>query len=184
MNSRLLVLALTFMTVSAASGQDQPNPLGQPLVGPEGMPIEGAFHDLPLRPGDEIYSDLEGARLKALLMEVDRISLEDRDRGNLFWGRNVGTWGHDRTQEWVESHFRRLGLTDIHREPFELDPQWQVQSWEIAFTGPEGSFELPSARPAVGTRSTPTEASTTLWSGSDRVRRLTFSVETCAVGPY
>ena len=28
------------------------------------------------------------------------------------------------TQDWVETGFRELGLTDIHRPEFDLPPQW------------------------------------------------------------
>ena len=68
--------------------------------------------------------------MKQFLMEVDAISLKDRDSGNLFWGRNVG---HARatttTQAWVESYFRKHNLQNVHRLPFDLAPQWTPKAW-------------------------------------------------------
>jgi hypothetical protein len=155
---RGLAIALMTLAASAASaGAQEPNPLGQPLLGPDGEIRDDAFIQIPLRVDDQQYADIQGGHLKDLLMEVDAISLRDRDRGNLFWGRNVGTQGHVETQDWVEGYFRQHGLVDVEREQFDLEPQWKVNSYEIGFTGASGSFPLESARPAQGGESTPAE---------------------------
>ncbi len=154
-----ILLVSLFLTMACSSGlnaqEPTPNPLGQPLLDSTGEIRDDAFLRVPLRAEDRPYSDLEGAHLKELLLEVDRISLEDRDRGNLFWGRNVGTWGHEATQEWVERHFRDHGLVDVHREPFNLDPQWRLLSFDIEFVAGGRPFTLESARPPQGATSTP-----------------------------
>lgn len=134
-----------------------PNPLGQPLLDANGYPREDAYIRIPLLPEDARYGAIRGERLKAWLMEVDAISLADRDRGNVFWGRNVGTWGHEQTQAWVESYFRRYGLVDVHRQRFELGPQWQASSYEITFAAGGRTFTLASARPPEDAESTPPE---------------------------
>ena len=90
-------------------------------------------------------------------MEVDAISLRDRDAGNVFWGRNVGTDGHVWTQEWVERNFRDNGLQDVHRQAFDLRPQWRPRRWDITFERNGQSFTLESARPPQGAASTPSE---------------------------
>jgi hypothetical protein len=138
-----------------ATGQAPPNPLGQPLLDAQGNPREDAYIRIPLRPEDARYRRIQGERLKAWLMEVDAISLADRDRGNVFWGRNVGTWGHEETQRWVEAYFRQYGLEDVHRQSFDLTPQWMPSSFALTFASGGASFALESARPAEDMASTP-----------------------------
>src|SRR5262252_5495989 len=72
-------------------GGGAPNKLGQPLLDPHGfVRDEAMLHSPALAPEDRKYADLDGRRMKQFVMEVDAISLKDRDRGNLYWGRNVG----------------------------------------------------------------------------------------------
>lgn len=142
----------------AGRGAAQANPLGQPLLDPKGFVRDDAMlKSPPLAPEDRKYADLEGRRMKQFLMEVDAISLKDRDSGNLFWGRNVGTPGHEATEAWVENYFRKNGLTDIHRLPFDLAPQWTPKQWDLTFTSGAKTIAMKSARPGTGTSSTPPE---------------------------
>jgi len=151
-----LALGLALAALATAAGaQTPPNPLGQPLLDANGILREDAYIHIPLRPDDTRYGRIQGDRLKAWLMEVDAISLADRDRGNLFWGRNVGTQGHVETQDWVERYFRQYGLQDVHRQSFDLSPQWQARSWDIDFASGGRSFTLESARPPEDMESTP-----------------------------
>ena len=132
-----------------------PNPLGQPLIDSPGHVREDAFIHIPLRPEDARYKDIDGVRMKAILNEVIAISDKDRDSGAVFWGRNVGTPGHAATQDWVESYFRKAGLRDIHRQPFDLRPQWIPKSFAINFSSAGKAFRLESARPQMNAVSTP-----------------------------
>jgi hypothetical protein len=147
-------LLLALGATAASARQTPPNPLGQPLLDADGFPREDAFIHIPLRPEDARYGVIEGARLKAWLMEVDAISLRDRDRGTVFWGRNVGTQGHVDTQDWVERYFRQYGLQDIRRQSFDLSPQWQASSFDISFSAGGSTFALESARPPEDAAST------------------------------
>ena len=139
----------------AAQQTPPPNPLGQPLLDADGVIRDDAFIRIPLRPDDRRYAGISGDRMKDQLREVDAISLADRDAGNLFWGRNVGTAGHVATQDWVEGHFRRNGLEDIRRQAFDLGPQWVLEAWDITFASGSETFSLESARPPQGAASTP-----------------------------
>ncbi len=143
-----IVLGGPFLSAQDPPAREGGNPLGQPLLDAAGHVREDAFLRVPLRPEDQRYADLDGTRLKALLMEVDAISLADKASGRLFWGRNVGTAGHDATQAWTENHFRRLGLQDVHRQTFDLSPQWTPTSFDIAFESGGRRFTLESARPS------------------------------------
>lgn len=139
-------------------GAVEPNRLGQPLLDPNGFVRDESMLRAPaLLPEDRKYADLEGKHLKQLVMEIDAISLKDRDSGNLFWGRNVGTPGHTATQDWVEGYFRKAGLTEVHRLPFDLAPQWTPKAWTLTFTSAGKTYDLKSARPATRTASTPPE---------------------------
>lgn len=151
--SLALTALVTLCLVPPAAAQD--NPLGQPLLDADGNVRDDAFIHIPLRADDAEYGDIQGDRLKDWLMEVDAISLADRDRGNLFWGRNVGTQGHEETQAWVEGYFRRYGLEDVHHEEFQLGPVWHPTSFDISFEANGRTFSLESARPPEGTESTP-----------------------------
>lgn len=153
----LSVLLLAIAVTWAGAQQTPPNPLGQPLLDANGFPREDAFIHIPLRPEDARYGVLDGARMKAWLTEVDAISLRDRDRGNVFWGRNVGTQGHVETQDWLERYFREYGLVDVRRQSFDLGPQWIPSSWDISFSAAGRTFSLESARPPEDGASTPPE---------------------------
>ena len=156
-NGRLFGFAMimALLTSGALAAQNTPNALGQPLLDASGAVRDDAFIRIPLRAEDQKYGDIEGERLKDFLMEVDAISLADRDRGNVFWGRNIGTLGHDETQDWVERYFRANGLENVYRQPFDVGPQWKPESWTINFSSGGRSFELESARPPQGAESTP-----------------------------
>ena len=150
-----LCTALLAATALPASSQAAPNPLGQPMLEADGSVRDDAFIPVPLLPEDQKYADLQADRLKQFLMEVDAISLADRDRGTVFWGRNIGTQGHKDTQDWVERHFLANGLENVHRQYFDLGPQWKPERWDITFASGGENFELESARPAEDAATTP-----------------------------
>ena len=151
----LAILVIATVALAAQQESPAPNPLGQPLVDAAGKVRDEAILRTPLLPEDRKYADLDGHRMKQFVMEVDAISLKDRDSGNLFWGRNVGTAGHLATQDWVEAYFRQHGLQNVHRMPFDLQPVWTPKSWDIDFPSGGRTFKLPSARPAARAASTP-----------------------------
>lgn len=133
-----------------------PNPLGQPLLDPAGHVKDAAMIRMPLAAADARYADLDGMRMTAIVKELAAISDRNRDAGEAFWGRNVGTSGHAETQDWVEAYFRKASLQNIHRKSFDLRPQWIAsKGWDVSFTSTGKAFSLKSARPAHGMPSTP-----------------------------
>jgi hypothetical protein len=157
----LLIATAATMFAQARAGRGggrpaaPPNPLGQPLLDASGHEREDAFIHAPLRPEDAKYADLDGLHMKSILNEVIAISRKDRDSGNVFWGRNVGTPGHVATEDWVESYFRKSALQDVHRQSFDLRPQWMPKRWNISFQSGGKTLQLASARPEQGAASTP-----------------------------
>lgn len=153
----LTVLALLVFGSSLVGQRrsPEPNPLGQPLLDAQGHVRDDAFIRIPLAAADARYADIDGDRMKAELTEFVAISAKNRASGDLFWGRNVGTSGHADAEDWVERRFRKAGLVNIHRETFDLRPQWVAKSWEVTFTAGGAPLKLVSARIAAGMTSTP-----------------------------
>jgi Peptidase family M28 len=137
-------------------GAAPPNPLGQPLLDPAGHPRDDVMLHAPLPAGEAKYGDLDGGHMKDVLQDFVAISRRNRESGEAFWGRNVGTAGHAEAQNWVDAYFRKVGLQKIHRESFDLRPQWFAsQGWEVSFASGGRTYTFPSARPAYGMPSTP-----------------------------
>ena len=151
---RCLLCSALFLNLPAIA---QENPLGQPLLDADGHVREDAFIHIPLRADDARYGDIDGGWMKQVMLEVIEFSREDQASGRLFWGRNLGTEAHTRAQDWAESRFRRFGLENVHRRRFPLEPVWNIESWQITFSGTDGDFTLPSARPPEKAESTPSD---------------------------
>ena len=78
-----LILAAAGIYIANPSAQNPapaPNPLGQPLLDPNGFVRDEAMLRAPPLAADARYADIDGRRLKQFLMEVDAISLKDRER--------------------------------------------------------------------------------------------------------
>src|SRR5436190_409080 len=126
-------------------GETAPNPLGQPLLDPTGHVKDEAMIHLPLAAADAKYADLDGKHMKSIVRELTAISDKNRDSGEAFWGRNVGTQGHVDTENWVEQYFRKNNLQNIHRKSFDLSPQWIPSAgWSVTFSNNGKAFTLPS----------------------------------------
>jgi peptidase M28-like protein len=137
-------------------GAAPPNPLGQPLLDPAGHVRDDAMVHAPLPAGEAQYADLDGRHMKEVVKDFVAISRRNRDAGEVFWGRNVGTAGHAEAQDWTEAYFAKVGLQKIHRQSFDLRPQWfPAKGWEVSFTSGGRSYTFQSARPAYGMPSTP-----------------------------
>jgi hypothetical protein len=137
-------------------GAPPPNPLGQPLLDPAGHVKDEAMIHAPLPASEARYADLDGTHMKAILKDFVAISRRNRDAGEVFWGRNVGTSGHAEAQDWTEAYFKKNGLQKIHRQSFDLRPQWMPsKDWSVAFTSGGRDYTFTSARPAQGMASTP-----------------------------
>ena len=150
-------------------GAAPPNPLGQPLLDPSGHVRDDAMIHAPLPASEAKYADLDGRQMKDVLKDFVAISRRNRDAGEVFWGRNVGTSGHAEAQEWVDARFRKAGLQNVHRESFDLRPQWVAsKGWEVSFASGGRTYTFESARPAYGMPSTPAGGLTLdlVWAGT------------------
>jgi hypothetical protein len=105
----------------------------------------------PLPPGEQAYGKIDGAHIKQYVNEVTGIARQSRDDGNQYWGRISGTKYDDMAEAWVEAKFKAAGLQNIHRQYFDLPPQWFPTKWDVSLAGKA----LATARPAARSVATP-----------------------------
>jgi peptidase M28-like protein len=110
----------------------------------------------PLPPGGQAYGRIDGKHLHTFVVEQAAISRRYRDAGHpKFWGRIIGTSSDAESGEWLAAKFKALGMSDVHIQPFDLQPQWIPQSWDVAVTGAGKTLRLESAQPDYGAAPTP-----------------------------
>ena len=116
----------------------------------KGFVPDESYVTTPLPASEKAYADIDGRHLKSIISEVTAISLKNRDSGDKMWGRIAGFAGEKMANDWVESRFRALGLSDIHRQSFNLPPQWVPKNWSVTFSGGGKTFTATSLLPAPG----------------------------------
>jgi hypothetical protein len=116
---------------------------------------EDAYIRMPLPAGEHAYADIDGLRTKEVVKEIVGISHRSRDAGDVMWGRIPGTRSEAWTNDWVEAKFRKLGLQDIRRQPFDIPPQWTPISWEFSVLAGGVARKFETVRPAMGSGPTP-----------------------------
>ncbi len=118
--------------------------------------VQDAFLQWPLPLGAEAYADIDGRRLLEYVVEQAEISRRYRDQGHpKYWGRIIGTSGDAESAEWLAAKFDEIGLSDVHIQSFDLQPQWMPQSWEVSVTAGETTLEVETAQPVYRATGTP-----------------------------
>ena len=145
-----MVMVTVSMLIACGVQQQDPPPRATP----------SATDDLLLRwalpPGAEAYADIDGRKLHEYVVEQAAISRRYRDQGHpRFWGRITGTSGDVESAAWLVAKFRKIGLSDVRIQPFELEPQWMPSSWAVKVTAGGETMELESAQPAYRANPTP-----------------------------
>lgn len=156
MRKRLLSLGATFVVMmlgahATLAQQAQPPAAPARNPSPANMPLptlEDMFIRFPLPPGEEAYADIDGKRMHRDVVEQANIARRYRDAGHpKFWGRIIGTSADSEDADWMTAKFKAAGLSDVHRQPFDLVPQWFPESWEVTVTGAGKTLTLESAQP-------------------------------------
>ena len=143
--------------MAQAPGEPRPRPSAQIPAAPLNS-LEDGFLEWQLPAQDKAYAAIDGKRIHTYVEELTAISRKYRDSGHpQFWGRIIGTSADVETAQWLVDKFTKLGLTDVHIQPFDLPPQWMPQSWEIAASGSGKTLHLNTAQPAYQTKPTPPE---------------------------
>ena len=121
--------------------------------------LSDAFLEWPLPANDKAYGAIDGKHLHEYVVEQAAISRHYRDSGHpQFWGRIIGTSGDAESATWLIDRFKKIGLSDVHLQSFDLTPTWIPQSWEITAESVGKTLHLEdSAQPAYETPGTPPE---------------------------
>ncbi|HWE49306.1 MAG TPA: M28 family peptidase [Bryobacteraceae bacterium] len=112
------------------------------------------YPDYPLKPGQEAYKDVDGYRIKDLLLKFTAISLRSFDDGEQYWGRITGTKYDRMTTELMADEYGKLGLR-VTRQPFTVKELWYPTSWEGSYAAGTRSGALLTLFPINETVPTP-----------------------------
>lgn len=122
----------------------------------------------PLKPGQEAYKDIDGARMKKDVVALSQIALRYRDTVNKqWWGRFPGTDADKAGMKYMTDEFARLGLK-VESFPYRLPRDWRPQNWGASYTTAKGDkIDLLTAFPVSGTKGTGREGITAeaIWVG-------------------
>src|SRR5207253_6486151 len=78
-----------------------------------------------LKPGQEAYKDIDGARMKKDVIALSQIALRYRDAVNKqWWGRFPGTDADRAGMKYMTDEFARLGLK-VESFPYALARDWR-----------------------------------------------------------
>jgi len=162
LKAALAGVVLFDVSTVAAYAQGAPTPpsgtVGVLLQRPALYKLEDGLLQWPLPANDRAYGAIDGKHLHQYVEDLAAISRRYRDSGHpQFWGRIIGTSADAETAQWMADKFNKIGLSDVHIQPFDLPPQWMPQSWAIAATGASKTLHLETAQPAYLTVATPPE---------------------------
>ena len=157
-----IALVTSVMANSAAMAQMDRGPKTEKTYG-IGLPRDHAsqlfsdtdFPVFPLKPGQEAYKDIDGARMKQDVIALSQIALRYRDTVNKqWWGRFPGTDADRAGMKYMTDEFARLGLK-VESFPYVLPRDWRPQSWDASYTTSKGTkIDLTTAFPVSGTKGT------------------------------
>jgi len=120
--------------------------------------LEDSYLNWRLLPSEQSYASIDGKHLKEYVADQAAISRRYRDNGHpQFWGRISGTEADAENAKWLEEKFRKIGLTDVHQQSFDLPEQWLPSSWSVVATAGAKTLDLSSAQPAHKTAGTSAE---------------------------
>jgi hypothetical protein len=151
----IVVIVAILAGVSAAQAPGAGGRAPRPPVTMHPHDLDASFIRMPLPAGQEKYGGLDGEHIKQFDREIVSVSRKSKEDGELLWGRVAGTKYDDMVEGIVESKFKQFGLQDVHRQYFDLPPQWFPTAWEFSATSGGKALRFESARAATGSPSTP-----------------------------
>ncbi len=111
-------------------------------------PLEDSYLKWNLAAGDQSYSSIDGRHLKTYVENQSAIARRYRDNGHpQFWGRIAGTEADEENAQWMLERFRKIGLSDVRQQMFDLPPQYMPQSWSVSVATEEKTLPVSSAQP-------------------------------------
>ena len=150
------VIAFVCVVAAAATVRSQaPARPAKPPVAKHPHDLDSSYIRMPLAPGDKKYGSLDGDHIRSFDREIVAVSEKSKADGDLLWGRVAGTKYDDMVEGIVEAKFKQFGLQDVHRQWFDLPPQWFPTRSEFVVTSAGKKWRLETARPATGSVSAP-----------------------------
>jgi len=110
-----------------------------------------------LLPAEQRYASIDPAKLMQDVEAQTAMSRRYRDAGHQFWGRITGTEADAENAKWMADRFRALGLSDVHEQTFDLQPQWLPDSWSVVATSKGKTVKIETAQPTYLSVGTPSE---------------------------
>jgi hypothetical protein len=148
MSKRLIVVCLCLVRWSTV-------PAAQEAAKPAHA-TEDSYLRWRLLPQEQVYQSIDGGHLKQYVEELTAISRQYRDHGHpQFWGRITGTEADAENARWLVEKFRRIGLSDVREQSYDLPPQWMPASWSVTASADGKSVTLESAQPTSTSPGTP-----------------------------
>jgi hypothetical protein len=126
----LSIISIAGMTVTVHAQTPAPLLLQEPTK-PLHV-LEDSYLKWRLLPSEQQYASIDGQHLKQYVDDQTAISRRYRDNGHQFWGRIIGTEADAEDARWLLEKFRKIGLSEVHEQSFDLPPQWMPQSWSVA----------------------------------------------------
>jgi hypothetical protein len=147
---------LLIVTLGASLAQAPPRPPQEP---PKPLYVlEDSYVRWRLAPSVQAYAAIDGQHLKQCVEDQAAISRRYRDhRHAQFWGRIIGTEADAENAQWLLDKFRKIGLSDVHGQSFDLPPQWMPQSWSVTASAGGKTLPLDTAQPTYLTDPTAPE---------------------------
>jgi hypothetical protein len=151
---RTLVVAGVMCALAAVAAQEQTGGVPREPVTRHPHDLNASYIRMPLAPGDKKYGALQGDRMKNFVDEIVAVSLKSKADGELLWGRQAGTIYDDMAEAIVERHFKAWGLENVHRQYFDLEPQWFPTAWDFTAKAGGRTLKFPTARAATNSPAT------------------------------
>src|SRR3984893_19594292 len=109
--------------------------------------LEDSYLKWRLLPTEQQYASIDGRHLKEYVNDQTAVSRRYRDSGHQFWGRIIGTEADAENAQWLLEKFRKIGLSDVRGQSFNLPPQWMPQFWNVTASAGGKSVPLETAQP-------------------------------------
>jgi hypothetical protein len=125
---------------------------------PVAMPphdLDASYIRMPLPPSEQQYGRIDGDHLRQMVDDITAISRKSRDAGDVVWGRLAGTTYDDMVEGVVESKFRQLGLTNVHRQYFDLPTQSFPTTCDVKAKGGGKTMQFTTVQPVTPFVATP-----------------------------
>ncbi len=169
-----LGLGVLAMSVTAAMAQMDNGPATEKKYG-IGLPRDHAttiftdaqYPKFALRPDQQQYADIDGARMKKDIFALAAVSLKYRAEGHpQWWGRFPGTTADVEGVKYALDVFKSLGMK-TESVPFTLPEDWRPVSWDASYQSGGKTINLTTAFPVSGTKGTGPEGVTAeaIWVG-------------------